>query len=170
MSGDDVDFVVMHPDGAVVYDVRDQELGLRRSIAEHVPDLGTQGMGRLRAWFADDFGDPALHPNPVAEHVFNAMGYHHPSGWRGPVALSMEENSEGYIEPLTPEARHALDELLADVTGPYVAELRAPSSPAEVIEASLPADPSAGQAVDTNTAATESAHSPTQPTDLEPDL
>lgn len=69
-------------------------------------------MGRLRAYFSDRF--TALPRNPLADRVLSAIGYHHPTGWHGTVALSMEEDTNGDRPPLTPEVRATLDELTAD--------------------------------------------------------
>ncbi|WP_249643850.1 hypothetical protein [Nocardia sputi] len=113
----DADFVVLHPDGTVVYGSFAPGEGVRAAIRAHVPDLGTQGMGRARAWFADTFSDPELPPNPLAYQVFAWLGYRHPSGWYGPVAVTMEEDAAGSIALLEPDVRATIEELHARMRG-----------------------------------------------------
>ncbi|WP_063041803.1 hypothetical protein [Nocardia pseudovaccinii] len=110
------DFVVLQPDGAAIYGSRERDQGLRGAIGAHVPDLDTQGMGRVRAWFAEDFARRALHPNPLADQVLARLGYDHPSGWYGPVAVTMEEDATGHIPPLVSDVRETVNEILAAVT------------------------------------------------------
>ncbi|WP_040831639.1 hypothetical protein [Nocardia jiangxiensis] len=167
---DEADFVVITPDGTVLYDMRDQYAGLRAAIAQHVPDLSTQGMGRVRAWFADNFNDPALAANPLADQVFAGLGYHHPTGWYGPVALTMEENTSGHVPPLTLEVRERLDDLLAgvEVTSTDAADPQAPNTTAEMIDAALP--DGSDIAADIDTATTQSAPPSAQNPDSGVDL
>ncbi|MEV0109233.1 hypothetical protein AB0H42_23225 [Nocardia sp. NPDC050799] len=113
----DADLVVLHPDGTVVYDSFAPGQGVQAAIRAHMPDSSTQGMGRVRAWFADTFSDPDLAPNPLAYQVFARLGYQHPSGWYGPVAMTMEENSAGIIAPLAPDIRATVEELHARMHG-----------------------------------------------------
>lgn len=68
-------------------------------------------MGRLRAWFSDHFA--ALAPNPLPDLVLSSVGYRHPTGWRGVVAVSMEEDRDSDQPPLTAAVRATLDELAA---------------------------------------------------------
>ncbi|MFI6217026.1 hypothetical protein ACIBCD_33930 [Nocardia brasiliensis] len=109
------DFVVMNPNGEVVYGclTRDQGSALRT----YVPDMSTQGIGTVRVWFPDNFSNPDLHPNPLANQVLARLGYQHPTGWYGPVAVSMEEDMAGYIASLSPGVREIVDELLAPMDG-----------------------------------------------------
>ncbi|WP_067891590.1 hypothetical protein [Nocardia vaccinii] len=152
------DFVVINPDGTVLYDVRDQGSGLRGSLARHVPDLSTQGMGRVRAWFADDFSAPALEANPLAYRVLTGLGYRHPTGWYGPVALTMEETPSGNVPPLTPEVRETLNDLFAAASSTYGApsDFSTRATTAEMIDAALPAGQDASTEID-------SAATPTTP-------
>ncbi|WP_280426681.1 hypothetical protein [Nocardia carnea] len=113
----EVDFVVLHPDGTAVYDSFAPGQGVPAAIRVHVPDPSTQGMGRVRAWFADSFSDPELAPNPLAYEVFARLGYRHPSGWYGPVAVTMEEDSEGIIASLAPDIRATVEQLHARMRG-----------------------------------------------------
>lgn len=101
---------ILHTDGRLEYIHRGPGQSLIQTLRGHISDLGTQGMGRLRAWYSDDFGgEPA---NGLADHVIAAIGYQHPTGWRGTVAVTMEEDAEtGDCPPLTPEVRTTLDEL-----------------------------------------------------------
>lgn len=108
-------FVVMYPDGQLEYGYRGEDESTNRALKHYIAELGTQGMGRLRAWFSDDFG--ALPANRLADEVITGVGYRHPSGWRGVVALSMEEDHTGECPPLTADVRSTLDELAAGVTG-----------------------------------------------------
>lgn len=111
------DFVVLHPDGAAIYGSRDRAQPVRNALGAHVPELSTQGLGRVRAWFADDFASPALRPNPLANQVLARLGYRHPSGWYGPVAVTMEEDRAGNIAELAPDVRDTVDELSATRSG-----------------------------------------------------
>ena len=108
---DSPDFAVLHPDGRLEYGRRGEGESTYRALRAYIADLATQGMGQLRAWFSDEF--TALAPNPLADRVLSAVGYHHPTGWRGAVALSMEEDRNGDCPPLTAEVRATLDELAA---------------------------------------------------------
>ncbi len=123
------DYVVLNPDGQALYGSRDPDQGIRDALRPHVPDLSTQGMGRVRAWFADDFSNPDLHPNPLADQVLARLGYQHPTGWYGPVAVSMEEDTAGRIPPLDSTVRETVDELLAPADG---AAIHAPARTAGV--------------------------------------
>lgn len=111
-----VDFVVIYPAGAaerITYDRRRPGESINNAIRRHIPDLGTQGMGRLRMWFNDTF-TADLPPNPTADLVVGRLGYRRSNGWFGPVALSMnEDNGTGDCPPLLPEVQQTIDELLA---------------------------------------------------------
>ena len=106
---DAVEFAVLHPSGTLEFAHAPDSASLLRTIREHIPQLGTQGMGRLRAWFTDDFG--TLPANPLADAVLSGIGYHHPTGWRGPVAVSMEEAHDGSTPSLEPNLRAAIEDL-----------------------------------------------------------
>lgn len=112
MTTDRPEFAVLLPDGRLEYRQRRGEgESAARALRPYIADVATQGMGRLRAWFCDEFA--TLPPNPLADRVLSAIGYHHPTGWRGAVALSMEEDGNGEHPPLTAEVRATLDELAA---------------------------------------------------------
>ena len=106
---DAVEFALLHSDGRLEFSHAPDSDSLLRTMREHIPGLGTQGMGRLRAWFTDDFG--TLPANPLADAVLSGIGYHHPTGWRGPVALTMEEASDGNTPSLEPNVRAAIEDL-----------------------------------------------------------
>lgn len=111
MTDDRADFVLLPADGPASYGRRDAGESTYQAIRRHVPDLGTQGAGRLRLWFADTFGAD-LPANPLADAVIGQLGYRHPTGWYGPVAISMEEETAtGEVPPLLPEVRATIDEL-----------------------------------------------------------
>lgn len=110
-STDTPDFAVLHPDGRLEYAHRVAGESTLRAMKAHITTVATQGMGRLRAFFTDDFS--TLPANPLADRVFSSVGYHHPTGWRGTVAVTMEEDDTGECPPLTPEVRATLDELAA---------------------------------------------------------
>lgn len=105
------DYAVLHPDGRVTYGRFPPGETAYEAIKREIPGLGTQGMGRLRAWFTDDFTGQA--GNPLADVVLTAVGYQHPTGWAGPVAVSMEEDATGTVPSLVPEVRAMIDELAA---------------------------------------------------------
>ncbi|UKD50712.1 hypothetical protein L3Q65_00160 (plasmid) [Amycolatopsis sp. FU40] len=102
------DFAVLLPDGTVRYEQRRPGQEYYEAIREHIPNTGTQGCGRVRTWYSDTFG-PDLPPNPLADQAVARLGYTHPTGWYGVVAVSMEEDSNNQISPLTPEVRDVLD-------------------------------------------------------------
>lgn len=104
------DFVLFPVDGPVSYGHCRSGEEIGDAIRRHVPDLATQGARRLRLWFCDTFGDQA--PNPTADAVIGRLGYQHPTGWYGPVAISMEEDATGEIPSLSPQVRAAIDELI----------------------------------------------------------
>ncbi|WP_327116490.1 hypothetical protein OHB12_04740 [Nocardia sp. NBC_01730] len=143
------DFVVLQPDGAVIYGSRDRDQGWRDAIRAHVPDLSTQGIGRVRAWFADDFASLDLRPNPLADQVLAHLGYRHPSGWYGPVAVTMEENMAGDIPPLSSEVRETVNGVLATANSPD-------SRTADIVDTGLPADLDAALEADIDSASKDS--------------
>jgi hypothetical protein len=103
-------YAVLHTDGRVTYGQIPDGESAYEAIRREIPDLGSQGMGRLRAWFTDSFA--GQRSNPLADTVLSAVGYHHPTGWAGPVAVSMEEVGEDcVVPPLLPEVRAMIDEL-----------------------------------------------------------
>jgi hypothetical protein len=103
------DFAVLHPDGRLEYGRRGEGESILSALRPHIDELGTQGMGRLRAFFSDRFASRP--PNPLADTVLSSIGYHHPTGWYGTVAVSMEKDATGDCPPLTAEIRATLDEL-----------------------------------------------------------
>ncbi|MFX0576228.1 hypothetical protein [Nocardia nepalensis] len=161
------DFVVLQPGGAAIYGSRERDQGLRAAIGAHVPDLATQGMGRVRAWFADDFTSSDLHPNPLADQVLARLGYDHPSGWYGPVAVTMEEDVTGHIAPPGSEVRETVNEVLAAAQD---TETRTATSIADIVDAALITDPDVEPESDIGTAPTESAQPSIQAPDAGVDL
>lgn len=109
-------FVVLCPDGTAVYDHHAPGTSILPAMDRHIPDVGTQGLGRLRMFFSDTF-TPEMPPNELADRVIGALGYTHRTGWFGTVAVSMEEDWTGEIPPLTPEVRATIDELLGNTVG-----------------------------------------------------
>src|SRR2546423_11510909 len=108
------DFVVLHPDGRLTRHTRDSE-GLYATVSHEIPNLGSQGMGRLRAWFDDDFGSKPLPANPLADRLLRGIGYMQPEGfWHGPVALSMEEGDDGDTAHMTADALDTIEDLAAE--------------------------------------------------------
>lgn len=106
------DFALLGEDGSTAYGRCAAGEELRAALRRHllVSTLGTMGARRLRMWFSDTF-TADMGPNHLADKVIGALGYHHPTGWYGPVALTMEENAAGDIPPLSPEVRATVDEL-----------------------------------------------------------
>jgi hypothetical protein len=76
-------FAVLRPTGRVAYGHR-----------ERGETTNTQGMGRLRTWFSDEF-IPDMPANRLADAVIGRLGYRHPAGWVGPVAVAVEEAATG---------------------------------------------------------------------------
>lgn len=113
MTDDRTDFVLLPVDGPPRSGRREPGETINQAIRRHVPDYGTAPAGRLRLWFRDRFG-PDLPPNPLADAVIARLGYRHPTGWYGLVAVSMEEDATGDVPPLLPEVRAAIDELVAE--------------------------------------------------------
>lgn len=112
------DMLVITPDGAARYDTRQAGEDTYTAVRRHIPRpaaLGTMGLGRLRAFYVDDFA--TQEPSPLADRVISAVGYHHPSGWCGPVILTMEE-ADGEVPPLTPDVIATLAELTGSTPGP----------------------------------------------------
>jgi len=104
------DLAVLHPDGRLEFDHRTAGETTYRAVKRHITDVGTQGMGPLRAYFTDYFAD--LPRNHLADRVLQFAGYHHPTGWRGTVVLTMEEDpATGECPPLTTPVRETLDGL-----------------------------------------------------------
>ncbi|MCX4098343.1 hypothetical protein [Nocardia sp. alder85J] len=160
------DFVVLYPDGTVGYGSNDRDGLVRETLHTHVTDLSTQGMGQVRAWFADGLSNPALHPNALAERVFARLGYHRPSGWYGPVAITMKENRDGEVAPLTPAVRAIVDELAVaahstDAWG---------TSSAHLLRNALPTSRGWRSAPEVDSAPVESVQPPAQTPDMGPDL
>ena len=117
-SAERIDFVVLHPAGGptpepIAFGVRRSGESLFGAVSGWVPNLSSQGMGRLRAWFSDDFGtDGYSRPNPQADRVLRGIGYMQEHGfWRGTVALSMEESPDGATAPMPAEVVATIVEL-----------------------------------------------------------
>lgn len=115
MNDTAVHFVVLRPDGTTTYGTRKGGQSILTALDPHIPDLGTQGLGRLRMYFSDTF-TTEMPPNHLADRVIGSLGYTHRTGWFGTVAVSMEEDWTGAIPPLMPEVRAALDELTSTAT------------------------------------------------------
>jgi hypothetical protein len=108
------DFLVFHPDGQITFGHRAAGESFSRAIRRGIPSLrslGTSGTGLIRLWYHDQF-TPDLAPNPLADHVIAALGYHHPTGWYGAVAMSMEEDpATREVPPLPRELQDGIIEL-----------------------------------------------------------
>lgn len=109
--------------------LRTEDRGMRRgklmigdtvpaAVTRYVPRPASQGMGRLRVWFTDDFAtstDVLGRPwraNPLADRVLRAIGYRQPAGfWRGVVALSMEEGAHGEYPPMPADVLTIIEDL-----------------------------------------------------------
>jgi len=115
-SADQPHFAVLQPDGQITYGYRLDGDSTYRAVRAYISGPASQGTGRLRAWYSDSF-TADMPPNPLADRVLSAIGYHHPSGWRGTVALSMEEDNSGECPPLTVEVQATLDELAQHPAG-----------------------------------------------------
>lgn len=109
---DTADFAVLAADGQLRCGRRQAGQSMLAALRDEIPDLATQGMGTMRAYFADRF-TADMQPNSLADRVLTAIGYQHPTGWHGTVAVSMEEDRTGEIPPLTDEVRATLDGLAA---------------------------------------------------------
>ncbi|OBA44459.1 hypothetical protein A5789_09210 [Nocardia sp. 852002-51101_SCH5132738] len=108
--------VVLHAHGLEV----DHNPRVGVAAAGHIRNCSSQGMGRLRAWFSDDFGfesitgRPRYAANELADHILRAIGYHQPEAeyWRGVVALSMEEDpATETIPPIPADVLATIQEL-----------------------------------------------------------
>jgi hypothetical protein len=110
------DFVVMFPDGRVIHGQRQPGETMSETIRGHILDLGTQSLGDdLRMWFADTFTFD-MPRNPTADRVIGRLGYEHQDGWYGPVGVSMEEDWDGQIPPLTAEVLAVITEITNEDT------------------------------------------------------
>jgi hypothetical protein len=114
------DYLVIDTDGTLTSGVRRPGGDVRQAItaAANLPEDNSVRAenGYLRGltiWCADRFA--GLYTNPVADRVIARLGYTHPSGWRGPVALTMSETGYGDIPALTTATRVAVAEALAAV-------------------------------------------------------
>lgn len=110
-----VEFALLFPDGRLQFHHAADHQTLTNALRGEITDLGTQGLGRLRMWFSDSFA-PDLASNPLANAVIAGLGYRHPSGWYGTVAVTMEEGPDGAVPTLTSHARAALEDLAATAT------------------------------------------------------
>jgi hypothetical protein len=109
------DFLLLRPQGHATYERRRGGESVNQALRREIPDLASQGHGRLCIWFCDDFA--GLPPNQLARQLLPRVGYR-PYGWAGLVAITMDENSyTGDIPPPAAEVRAALDDVLAAVTG-----------------------------------------------------
>ena len=100
---------MLHPDGAITYGRRAPGESLYSAVHAAIPDaptLGSTGLELARLWYHDTF-TPDLPRNQLADLIVTELGYHHATGWYGPVAVSMDEDSATGAVPALP------DELLA---------------------------------------------------------
>lgn len=104
-----VDYAVIFPNGALRYGRCRTGESLRGVGHTYLDDVGTHHIGRLQVWFSHNSGD--LPPNPTADRILSAMGYRHPTGWRGAVIISTKEDEDGTFPPLTRYVRETLNEL-----------------------------------------------------------
>jgi hypothetical protein len=115
----ETEYLVIDTSGDLTEGTRKPGREVRQAIAAHLPAGNTVRaesgyLPGLTIWCADDFEHgPGLYTNPVADRVIDRLGYRHPSGWYGPVAITMAENSFGDIPPLTPAACATVSELVA---------------------------------------------------------
>lgn len=115
LSSEPVDFVVMHPEGTLQTGRFTKARSPHDALATTIPDLTSQGFGRLRTWFSDS--QTSQPGNRLADTVISGMGYRHHGGWRGKVALTMaEDRATGTYPPLLREALDSIEELAATVT------------------------------------------------------
>jgi len=146
------DFVVLRPDRTATYGVRDDYQGFPAAIGSHIPDLATQELGQLRAWYSHNFVNSSLPANPLADQVFERFGYEHPIGWRGPVAVTMAENAAGDIPPLFFKVVQTVREIHeAGDTDRYAAQFVA-----DVVHTASAADPGTAQKFEMTSTSTES--------------
>jgi hypothetical protein len=113
--------VVLHPDGSVTAGRRQAGESLYLAVRAAIPrvrTLGSTGLGLARLWYHDMFTSD-LPANRLADDVIAALGYHHPTGWYGPVAVSMDE------DPRTGEVPAIPREVLQVIAG-HAAAIRQP--------------------------------------------
>lgn len=110
MRAQTVDFVVLHPEGRLERGQFPRSKAPRDVLAKLIPNMTSQGFGRLHTWFsANAAGQPA---NPLADTVTRGMGYRSRCGWHGRVALTMADD-DGRFPPLLPDALASIEELAA---------------------------------------------------------
>ncbi|WP_280466559.1 hypothetical protein [Nocardia cyriacigeorgica] len=90
---DRVDFVVLTPAGDLVCGQRARWQSMRAAISAHIPPetmttIAPEQNPRIRVWFTDQ-PLPADQANGSADYALTRLGVHHPTGWAGPVAVSM---------------------------------------------------------------------------------
>jgi hypothetical protein len=61
-------------------------------------------------WFSDEF-TPDMPANRLADALIGRLGYRHPAGWVGPVAVAVEEDATGEVPSLPAEVQATIDEL-----------------------------------------------------------
>jgi hypothetical protein len=109
LSNAPVDFVLMHPDGTLEQCRFSREHAPGEVLRELIPNLTSQGFGRLRLWFSAD--TTSMPANRLADQVIQGMGYRHHGGWHGPVALTMAREAGGLYPEMLPDALTAIEEL-----------------------------------------------------------
>jgi hypothetical protein len=103
----DADMLIIPTSGTPYLTRRTEGQSIPQTIARIIQDSTTFGLGILRVWHYDTFTGRA--PNPTADWILPHLGYTHPTGWFGPVVLTMEEAPDGQIPPLPP---HVVDALI----------------------------------------------------------
>lgn len=112
-----VDYLLIHPDGTVTeHDdgiaVALHAVGCHGGDGQALPDTRENDTVVRLAACAHATSMPEQHPeNPIANGIIGALGYMHPEGWRGPIALYRDHY--GHEAPLT-AADIALVRELAD--------------------------------------------------------
>ncbi|MGV9678776.1 hypothetical protein ACWDSJ_26130 [Nocardia sp. NPDC003482] len=131
--GENADFVVLHPDGTVVYGCGDihsmmDALGVDRVLL----DIGAAG--RVQVWHVDARSGP----NQWGERVLTAVGYRRPTDWMGPIALTTRTYPFQDVAPLAADVRVAVEELVTPVRR---AGASAAALTTETVDAMLPPGP-----------------------------
>lgn len=108
------EYALLRSDGRLEFSQAEDD-ALRQTLRSHISDLSSQGAGSVRMWFHDTFTQDTPR-NYLAEHVIGELGYHHPYGWYGTVALTMEEDPFGRIGSLVPEIRSIIEHAASQVS------------------------------------------------------
>ncbi|WP_280465373.1 hypothetical protein [Nocardia brasiliensis] len=136
------DFVVLHTDGTASWGCGDVDsimdaLGVDRAF------LDVSGAGRIQLWHTEASADP----NPLSERVLTRLGYRHPAGWNGPIALTTR--ALGRMDLAAPLAADVCETVQELATAPSDdAATPAGSFTTTMIDAALPPGPDSGLAGD----------------------